>query len=88
MSVLLSSKDNPYYSSETWEEVSLCDVASGFEYGMNAAATIYDGSHKYIRITDIDDSSHLYIQDELVSPEGQVEEKYRVRENEDRKSVV
>ena len=81
MSVLLSSKDNPYYSSETWEEVSLCDVASGFEYGMNAAATIYDGSHKYIRITDIDDSSHLYIQDELVSPEGQVEEKYRVREN-------
>ena len=81
MSVLLSSKDNPYYSSETWEEVSLCDVASGFEYGMNAAATIYDGSHRYIRITDIDDSSHLYIQDELVSPEGQVEEKYRVREN-------
>ena len=81
MSVLLSSKDNPYYSSETWEEVSLCDVASGFEYGMNAAATIYDGSHKYIRITDIDDSSHLNIQDELVTPEGQVEEKYRVREN-------
>ena len=81
MSVLLSSKDNPYYSSETWEEVSLCDVASGFEYGMNAAATIYDGSHKYIRITDIDDSSHLYIQNELVSPEGQAEEKYRVQEN-------
>ena len=70
MSVLLSSKDNPYYSSETWEEVSLGDVASGFEYGMNAAATNYDGSHKYIRITDIDDSSHLYIQNELVSPEG------------------
>ena len=81
MSVLLSSKDNPYYSSETWEEVSLCDVASGFEYGMNAAATNYDGSHKYIRITDIDDSSHLYIQNELVSPEGQAEEKYRVQEN-------
>ena len=41
----------------------------------------YDGSHKYIRITDIDDSSHLYIQNELVSPEGQAEEKYRVQEN-------
>ena len=81
MSVLLSSKDNPYYSSETWEEVSLGDVASGFEYGMNAAATNYDGSHKYIRIADIDDSSHLYIQNELVSPEGQAEEKYRVQEN-------
>ena len=81
LSVLLTSKDNPYYSAETWKEVSLGDVASGFEYGMNAAATIYDGSHKYIRITDIDDSSHRYTQDSLVSPEGQVEEKYRVLEN-------
>ena len=50
----LSSKTNPYYSPETWKEVALCDVASGFEYGMNAAATVYDGSHKYIRITDIE----------------------------------
>lgn len=44
ISALLSSKTNPYYSSETWKEVALCDVASGFEYGMNAAATVYDGS--------------------------------------------
>ena len=81
ISALLSSKTNPYYSSETWKEVALCDVASGFEYGMNAAATVYYGSHKYIRITDIDDNSHLYSQDVPVSPEGQVDEKYRVREN-------
>ena len=81
ISALLSSKTNPYYSSETWKEVALCDVASGFEYGMNAAATVYDGSHKYIRITDIDDNSHLYSQDVPVSPEGQVDEKYRVRES-------
>ena len=81
ISALLSSKNNPYYSSETWKEVALCDVASGFEYGMNAAATVYDGSHKYIRITDIDDNSHLYSQNVPVSPEGQVDEKYRVREN-------
>jgi type I restriction enzyme S subunit len=81
ISVLLSSRNNPYYSSATWKEVDLCDVASGFEYGMNAAATVYDGSHKYIRITDIDDNSHLYSQNVPVSPEGQVDEKYRVREN-------
>ena len=81
ISVLLSSRNNPYYSSVTWKEVALCDVASGFEYGMNAAATVYDGSHKYIRITDIDDNSHLYSQDVPVSPEGQVDEKYRVRES-------
>ena len=81
ISVLLSSRNNPYYSSATWKEVDLCDVASGFEYGMNAAATVYDGSHKYIRITDIDDNSHLYSQNVPVSPKGQVDEKYRVREN-------
>ena len=35
---------------EKWEEVSLSDVADGFEYGMNAAATSFDGEHKYIRM--------------------------------------
>lgn len=80
ISLLLSPKDNPYSSSDTWKEVTLSDVADGFEYGMNAAATAYDGFHKYIRITDIDDESHQYIQTSVVSPSGFVEEKYRVRE--------
>ena len=66
---------------EKWEEVSLSDVADGFEYGMNAAATSFDGEHKYIRITDIDDDAHTYIASAPVSPSGDLEEKYRVREN-------
>ena len=66
---------------EKWEEVSLSDVADGFEYGMNAAATSFDGEHKYIRITDIDDAAHTYISSDPVSPSGVLEEKYRVREN-------
>ena len=66
---------------EKWEKVSLSDVADGFEYGMNAAATSFDGEHKYIRITDIDDDAHTYIASDPVSPSGVLEEKYRVREN-------
>ena len=69
------------HESEKWEEVSLNDVADGFEYGMNAAATTFDGAHKYIRITDIDDDSHTYIDCDPVSPSGVLEEKYRVRDN-------
>ena len=69
------------HDDETWEEVSLNDVADGFEYGMNAAATCFDGEHKYIRITDIDDDAHTYIDSDPVSPSGVLEEKYRVGED-------
>ena len=48
---------------------------------MNAAATAFDGEHKYIRITDIDDAAHTYIDGDPVSPSGILEEKYRVKEN-------
>lgn len=45
------------------------EISESFEYGLNAAATEYDGKHKYIRITDIDDSTHLFLQDNLTSPD-------------------
>ena len=48
---------------------------------MNVAATTFDGVHKYIRITDIDDDSHTYIDSDPISPSGTLEEKYCVREN-------
>ena len=47
---------------------------------MNAAATAFDGEHKYIRITDIDEA-HTYSDRDPVSPSGILEKKYRVREN-------
>ena len=81
ISDIFSQKLTVTHKAEKWEEVSLCDVAEGFEYGMNAAATTFDGVHKYIRITDIDDDSHTYIDADPVSPSGVLEEKYRVREN-------
>ena len=81
ISAILNQKIRITHEDEKWEEVSLSDVADGFEYGMNAAATIYDGVHKYIRITDIDDDSHTYMDSAPVSPAGVLEGKYRVREN-------
>jgi type I restriction enzyme S subunit len=80
ISKLLKQKLVLSCEGEKWEEVSLSDVADGFEYGMNAAATAFDGEHKYIRITDIDEA-HTYSDRDPVSPSGILEKKYRVREN-------
>mgnify|MGYP004675988903 CR=1 FL=1 len=55
--------------TDTWEQRELGEISESFEYGLNAAATEYDGKHKYIRITDIDDSTHLFLQDNLTSPD-------------------
>ncbi len=41
--------------TEEWEKCKFGEIATGFDYGMNAAAKPYDGQNKYIRITDIDD---------------------------------
>ncbi len=45
------------------------EVANNFNYGLNAAATDFDGIHKYIRITDIDDESHKLVANNLTSPD-------------------
>ena len=48
---------------------------------MNAAAGAFDGLNKYIRITDIDEESRCYIDENPVSPKGELDDKYLVREN-------
>ena len=70
----------PRFEGE-WSVEYFDDVATGFEYGLNAAAVDFDGVHKYIRITDIDDTSHKFIGSPVVSPAGEIDEKYRVRTN-------
>lgn len=52
-----------------WERRKLGDIASSFEYGLNAAAKEYDGENKYIRITDIDDNTHKFLTDNFTSPD-------------------
>lgn len=47
---------------------------------MNAAAKPYDGQNKYIRITDIDETSSTYNNEDVVSPDGTLSENYMVNE--------
>ena len=57
-------------------------MASSFEYGLNASAKEFDGKNKYIRITDIDDDSREFNQDNITSPETDLSnaEKYKLSE--------
>lgn len=68
--------------TDDWEQRKLGDVAIGFDYGLNAAATNYDGKNKYVRITDIDDESHVFKTDDLTSPDTNLEnvENYKLSE--------
>ena len=47
---------------------------------MNAAAKPYDGENKYIRITDIDETSSTYDDKDMVSPDGVLSDNYLVNE--------
>ena len=68
--------------TDPWEQRKLKDIASSFEYGLNAAAKEFDGKNKYLRITDIDDTSHAFRNDDLTSPDADlsVADNYRLQE--------
>ena len=55
--------------TDDWEQRKLGDIAQSFEYGLNAPAKEYDGTNKYLRITDIDDVSRKFNIDNLTSPD-------------------
>ena len=66
----------------TWEQRKLGELSSSFEYGLNVAAKEYDGENKYIRITDIDDDSREFKQEDITSPDIDLSsaENYRLSE--------
>lgn len=70
----------PEFSGE-WKEKKLGDVASNIMYGIGAAATTFDGKNKYLRITDIDEDFRTFIPNPLTSPEGNIDNKYYLKEN-------
>ena len=70
----------PEFTGE-WKMATFGDIAKGFDYCMNAAAKSFDGNNKYIRITDIDEVSSQYLYDDVVSPDGELEDRYLVKEN-------
>lgn len=63
-----------------WEIKKLGEISNKVMYGMNSAATEYDGKNKYLRITDIDDDSRTFIPKPLVTPDGKIEEKYKLKD--------
>ena len=68
--------------NDDWEQLKLGELSSSFEYGLNAAAKEYDGKNKYIRITDIDDDSRKFKQEDITSPDTDLSsaENYRLSE--------
>ncbi len=64
-----------------WDICSLKQISKDVSYGMNSAATIYDGSNKYLRITDIDEELRIFKPNPLSSPKGNLEEKYKLKKN-------
>ena len=63
-----------------WEKCKFGDIATGFDYGMNAAAKTYDGVNKYIRITDIDEATSTYTDKDIVSPDEVLKDNYLVND--------
>ena len=55
--------------NNNWKYIMLGEISNSIEYGLNAAAKDFDGIHKYLRITDIDDSSRIFLTDKLSSPD-------------------
>ena len=51
-----------------WEESTLGKISTSYNYGINAAAIQYDGTNKYLRITDIDENTRMFSQEDLTSP--------------------
>ncbi|MGL9755928.1 type I restriction enzyme, S subunit [Enterococcus sp. DIV0181] len=68
---------------EEWEQRKLGEVVECFEYGLNAAAREYDGKNKYLRITDIDEETHLFKSEKLTSPDINLSnaDNYKLKEN-------
>lgn len=68
--------------TEPWKLIQLRHICESFKYGLNAPAKKFDGIHKYLRITDIDDTSHQFNQADLTSPDTEpLTEEYRLHPN-------
>jgi type I restriction enzyme S subunit len=77
----LRFKDENGKAFPKWEEKTLFDISENVSYGMNAPAKEFDGIHKYIRITDIDVESGKFNPNPITSPDAQIDEKFRLKED-------
>ena len=68
------------FDNTIWQESTLGQVCTGFDYGIGAEAINFDGLNKYIRITDIDEYNSHFIDKSKVSPSF-INENCVVKEN-------
>ena len=66
--------------NDKWYKSNLGEVSSNEMYGMNSASKEYDGFNKYIRITDISETSNKFVPNPLTSPADDLDDKYRLQE--------
>lgn len=68
--------------NDDWLTTTIGKVSQGsLSYGMNAAAKDFDGTNKYIRITDIDEFSNKYLYNNVVSPAGKLDNNFLLKNN-------
>ena len=77
----LRFKDENGNNYPDWEEKTLGEVTNNISYGLNAAAKEYDGKNKYIRITDIDETTGKYNKIDIVSPDCDLSDEYKLKIN-------
>ena len=77
----LRFKDDNGNDYPAWEEKSLGEVTGNISYGLNAASKNYDGENKYIRITDIDETTGKYNNLDNVSPDCVLSDDYKLKIN-------
>lgn len=65
---------------EEWEKKTLGEVSTNVMYGLNASAKEFDGTNKYIRITDIDETNHIFTPSPLTSPSGKLNKEFLLNE--------
>ena len=56
--------------TDPWEQRKLGEISEELSYGVGAAAVPFDGKTRYLRITDIDDETHQFLEDDLSSPDS------------------
>ena len=69
----------PEFSGE-WEEKRLEEICDPPKYGLNSAGIEFDGIHKYLRITDIDEITHTFSPTDITTP-SEFNDEYLLNKN-------
>ena len=77
----LRFKDNDSNDYPDWIEKTLGEITDNISYGLNAASKKFDSKNKYIRITDIDETTGKYNNLDIVSPDCVLSDEYKLKIN-------